>query len=91
VIERGRGFVTVLRGYMVVVAVYESPNIVQAEYASFLDEPAACVMRLRARPSLVLGDFNEHAAAWSSRRTNRRGREVAEWATEPDLRLVNQE
>jgi hypothetical protein len=44
-------------------AVYVYPNIGQAEYASFLDELAACVIGLRARPSLVLGDFNEHATA----------------------------
>jgi endonuclease/exonuclease/phosphatase (EEP) superfamily protein YafD len=73
VIERGRGFVAVRWEDMAVVAVYVSPNIGQAEYASFLDELAACVMRLRGRPSLVLGDFNAHATAWGSRRTNRRG------------------
>jgi hypothetical protein len=66
-----------------------SPNIGQAEYVSFLDELAACVMRLRGRPSLVLGDFNAYATAWGSRRTNRRGREVTAWAAELDLRLVN--
>jgi hypothetical protein len=87
-IDRGRGFVAVRWGDMAVLAVYVSPNIGQAEYASFLDELATCVMHLRGRPSLVLGDFNAHATAWS-RRTNRRGREVTAWAAELVLRLVN--
>jgi endonuclease/exonuclease/phosphatase family metal-dependent hydrolase len=88
-IERGRGFVAVRLGDMAVVAVYVSPKNGQAEYASFPDELAACVMRLRGRPCLVLGDFNAHATAWGSRRTNKRGREVTAWAPELDLRLVN--
>ncbi|XP_068974756.1 uncharacterized protein [Bombus flavifrons] len=89
VIERGRGFVAVKWGDLAVVAVYVSPNISRAEYASFLDGLAACTRRLDACLSLVLGDFNAHSTAWSSRRTNRRGRDVQDWAAALDLRLMN--
>jgi hypothetical protein len=66
VIERRRDFVAVRWGDMTVVAIYVSPNIGQAEYASFLNGLAACVIRLRARSFLILGDFNAHATAWVS-------------------------
>ncbi|XP_068985002.1 uncharacterized protein [Bombus flavifrons] len=89
VIERGRGFVAVKWGDLAVVAIYVSPNISQAEYASFLDGLAACTRRLGACPSLVLGDFNAHSTAWGSHRTNRRGRDVQDWAAALDLRLMN--
>ena len=66
VIERGRGFVAAKWGDLAVMAVYVLPNISRTEYASFLDGLAACVRRLGACPSLVLGDFNAHSAAWGS-------------------------
>ena len=53
-------------GDLAVMAVYVSPNIRRTEYASFLDGLAACVRRMGACPSLVLGDFNAHSAAWGS-------------------------
>ncbi|XP_076476110.1 uncharacterized protein LOC143302923 [Bombus vancouverensis nearcticus] len=73
VIERGRCFVAVKWSDLAVVAVYVSPNISRTEYASFLDGLAACAWRLGACPSLVLG----------------RGRDVQDWATALDLRLMN--
>ena len=58
-------------------------------YASFLNGLVACVRRLGACLSLVLGDFNAHSTAWGSRRTNGRGRDVQDWAAALDLRLMN--
>ena len=54
-----------------------------------MDELAACVRRLGACPSLVLGDFNALSTAWGSRRSNGRGRDVQDWAAALDLRLMN--
>ena len=61
VIERGRGFVAAKWGDLAVVALEVSPNISRTEYAFFLDGLAACVRRLGACPSPVLGDFNAHS------------------------------
>lgn len=72
-----------------VVAVHASPSIGLTEYAVFLDGHEACAMRLRARSSLAFGDFNAHATAWGSRRTNGKGRVVLECATGLDLQLIN--
>ena len=58
-------------------------------YSSFLNGLAACVRRLGASPSLVLGDFNAHSTACGSRRTNGWGRDVQDWAAALGLRLIN--
>ena len=89
VIERGRGFVAVKWDDLAMVTVYVSPNISRTEYASFLDGLAACVRRLGACPSLVLGDFNTNSTTWGSSRTSGRGRDVQDWAAALDLRLMN--
>ena len=39
---------------------------------------------------LILGDFNDKSTLWGFPRTNPRGEAVAEWATELDLRLLNE-
>jgi hypothetical protein len=48
---------------LAVLDVYVSPNISRVEYASFLNGLTACVRRLGAYPSLILGDFNTHSTA----------------------------
>jgi hypothetical protein len=59
-------------GELVVDDAYVSPIISRVEYASFLDGLAACVRRLGAYPSLVLGDFDAHSTTWGFRRNNGR-------------------
>jgi exonuclease III len=81
VIEQGRGFVAKW-GDLTVVGVYVPPNINRAEFATFLDELAACARRLGACPSLILGDFD-------TRPMEGGGHAVQDWAAALDLRLTN--
>ncbi|XP_076248027.1 uncharacterized protein LOC143187674 [Calliopsis andreniformis] len=89
VIETGEGCVAVQWADIAVVGCYVSPNTDLASYETYLDGLEACVRRCMPRPVIVLGDFNAHATAWGSPRTNRRGEVLMDWAAGLDLRLVN--
>ncbi|CAK9820186.1 Putative 115 kDa protein in type-1 retrotransposable element R1DM [Anthophora quadrimaculata] len=88
-LERGRGFLAVAWGEYAVVGCYAPPSRSFSEFEGYLGEVGYCIRRYLPRPVLVLGDFNAHATAWASPRTDARGGALLDWAAELELRLVN--
>jgi len=70
---------------MVVVGVYLSPSLSRAELEDRLGQIKECVTRYVPAPTTEAGDFNAWSTLWSSRRTNRRGAALEDWAA--SLRL----
>ena len=70
-------------------AMYASPNAPIESLLRTLDEIRYCVAPFIAQDVLILGDFNAESTLWGSRRTDLRGRAVADWAAELDLQLLN--
>ena len=89
-VRRGQGFVVTAWGGMLIVGVYESPNVHTESLRRLLDEIRSNIAPLMAQNVLVLGDFNAKSVLWGSPRTNARGEAVAEWAAELDMRLINE-
>ncbi|CAK9834318.1 Putative 115 kDa protein in type-1 retrotransposable element R1DM [Anthophora retusa] len=88
-LESGRGYLVVEWGEYVVVGCYIPPSRHLCEFEEYLGEVGGCIRRLLPRPILVLGDFNAHATAWASPRTDARGGTLLDWAAELELRLMN--
>ncbi|CAK9820194.1 Putative 115 kDa protein in type-1 retrotransposable element R1DM [Anthophora quadrimaculata] len=88
-LESGRGYLAVQWGEYAVVGLYAPPSRSISEFEELLGGVAAFIRQFHPRPVLVLGDFNAHASAWASPRTDARGEVVLDWAAELELRLVN--
>lgn len=88
-IKRGRGFVAVKWGKLIVIGCYISPNCSLSAFETYLHNLMNCVRACHPHPILVLGDFNAHSRAWGTIRDNMRGKVLLEWAASADLRLLN--
>ncbi|CAK9809188.1 hypothetical protein ANTQUA_LOCUS5925 [Anthophora quadrimaculata] len=88
-LERGQGYLAVEWGEFAVVGCYAPPSRNTADFGEYLGGVGRCIRRRAPRPVLVLGDFNAHAIAWASPRTDARGRVLLDWAAELELRLLN--
>ncbi|XP_076764967.1 uncharacterized protein LOC143431873 [Xylocopa sonorina] len=87
----GNGFVAVNWCEWLVMAIYAPPSWPISKFEHFLGELDVVLNdnETKNRPVLVLGDFNAHAAAWSSRNTTEKGHLVLEWASAARLILLN--
>ena len=90
IIESGRGYVAAAWGKMTVVGLYASANAPISSLQRLLDRIRNCVVSLKNQDVLVLGDFNAKSSIWGSPRTKTSGKAVVEWASELDLRLLNE-
>lgn len=88
-VRRGRHFVAVKCGEVVLAACYISPNIPVGTYLEALDELEELV-RSCGSHVVVAGDFNARSPSWDSGRSNRRGELLEHWAVSCDLLLVNE-
>jgi len=88
-LEAGGGWVAVRWGDVVVVGVYLAPSLSRASVKTRLGEISGCVRKYAPAPAIVAGDFNAWNTLWSSRSTNRRGKDVETWAASLGLCLIN--
>lgn len=86
---RGKGYVGVRTGNMVVVSCYVSPNVDIFEFEDFLEELTIVVKNLDYKYLIIAGDFNAKSRFWGSLNTNKRGEILEEWADNLDMRLSN--
>ena len=86
---RGKGFVAVEWGSMIVVSYYFSPNLSDVDFERGLHDLGARILSCSQRPLLILGDFNARYSAWDLGDANRRGRILSGWARGLDLVLLN--
>lgn len=78
VLEKGKGYVAVNWGEMVVVGIYYSPNRDLSGLERLLDKVGDIVRRAPHRPVIVAGDPNAKSSAWGSPVTNVRGETLIE-------------
>lgn len=86
---RGRGFVIVFWGPVVVASVYLSPKLSLQTCANRLGGIGRATKHLSPAPIIVAGDFNAWSGAWGSPRQDRRGDVVLDWAADFGLTIVN--
>lgn len=89
ILTKGRGFVVVGWGEVVVVGIYQSPNEPLPTLEKLLENVEAAIRPRLAGPVLVAGDLNAKSGAWGSPVTNVFGRTVVEWADEMGLIVLN--
>ncbi|XP_011876537.1 PREDICTED: uncharacterized protein LOC105566817 [Vollenhovia emeryi] len=89
-IEQGERHVAVQWGPIAVVGVYLRPSRRLPPFEGWLSDIGQTLVRLSPRPVLVAGDFNSWHTKWGSRRTNKRGEALDEWAAMHGLVLVNE-
>lgn len=83
----GKGFVWIRTCSITIFGAYISPNASPERFDSFINDLRREVNKVRGK-CIVFGDFNSKHVAWGSRRTDRRGRRVAEW-TAADLLCIH--
>ena len=66
---RGKGFVAVEWGSMIVFSYYFSPNLLDVDFERGLHDLGARILSCSQRPLLILDDFNARYFAWDSMRT----------------------
>lgn len=88
-LHRVEGHVGVRWGEVVMVDCFVSPNRTLAEYEMYLDGIRTFISQHLSGPVLVHGDFNAHATAWGSSKTNARGETLLEWTAGLDLLILN--
>lgn len=87
--KKGKGYVAVDWGGLVIVGVYAPPQWNIPRYGELLDKVGE-VLRLNShRPVLVAGDLNAKSILWGSSATNARGKDTADWAIELGLHIAN--
>lgn len=84
---KGKGFAWIqLKGFTV-FSCYISPNATDSGFTTFIADLRAAI---RGRgPCLIVGDFNSKHRIWGSKRTDRRGTAIAEWAAADTLTIHN--
>lgn len=87
-VKRGRRFVAVRCGDIVIAACYISPNIPINIYLEALDELEDLVCA--SGPLVIIaGDFNTRSPTWDNMRFNRKGELFEHWAASCELSLLN--
>lgn len=71
-----------------VISVYLPPSLGLREFNSLLDE-LSDTLSSRTERIILGGDFNAKSSLWNSRVTDSKGRLLARWAAERDLRISN--
>lgn len=87
--ERGRHFVAVKCGEVILAAFYISPNVPVGIYLETLDELEELV-RTTGSFVIIAGNFNTRSPTWDSVRFNRKGELLEHWAASCDLLLLNE-
>ena len=72
-----------------IVSCYFSPNRALEDFRTYLEELKTRIDDHRDSLTTVAGDFNAASLTWGSWRTDRRGREIEDWAAELSLCVVN--
>ncbi|XP_046742523.1 uncharacterized protein LOC124409151 [Diprion similis] len=90
-LRRGRGYVVVRCGDIVLVSVYISPNVSLDEYSAYLDDLTSAIQSTGAngRGVVVGGDFNGRSRMWDPSGVNQRGELLEGWAASCGLCLHN--
>lgn len=86
--KRGKGWICVEIGGLRLFSVYFSPNADIEQYVRDLHDLETAI-RAAKGPVVVAGDFNAKAAEWGSKKTDRRGRMLAETASALELVTCN--
>lgn len=89
-VRRGRDYVAVKVGQLIIVSCYVSPQSDRGYYLEFLDELGDLVGDYGNSNIILGGDFNVRSPAWNIGVShNFRGALLEEWAAGRDLRLAN--
>lgn len=81
-------FVVIRIGSICLVSCYVSPDEDRGRFGPFLNELTGVIGSL-GDLFLICGDFNAKSPHWGLPRANNRGRMLEEWASELDLRIMN--
>ncbi|KMQ82638.1 reverse transcrpitase [Lasius niger] len=85
--KQSRKYVAVFCGPYLLISVYILPNLGLNDFDTTLGEISEVISRVN---ELIVGDdFNAKSVLWGVRNTNGRGRLLASWAAERDLRVAN--
>lgn len=90
-IEAGRNYVAGKWGKMVIYSIYLSPALDLVNYERRLDRISESIRRqiLLGNPVLIAGDFNAKSQVWGSRRPNKKGEALIDWAAVLNLEIIN--
>lgn len=88
-LRKGKNYVAVTWGPIVVIGVYLPPSLQQRAFNARLRTVGRIVRGLPPGPVIIAGDFNAKSGAWGSPRTDRRGDQVLDWAAEHGLHILN--
>lgn len=86
---RGRGFVGINTGSLVIVSCYLPPSLTNGQYAAILGDLETELSRFTQVSVVVGGDFNARVEEWGSDHTNRRGAMLREFAASASLVAEN--
>ncbi|XP_072754307.1 uncharacterized protein [Anoplolepis gracilipes] len=88
-VGKGKGWVAVRWGPVLVVGVYLPPSLDLSGFAERLDSLSAIISGIGVGRVVVSKNFNAKSMTWGSPRTDRRGVAVKECVATLDLRLLN--
>ena len=86
---RGKRFVAVDWGEIIVVSCYFPPSLRPDEFMRDLKELEVRLLEATGQPVIVVGDFNARSHAWDSGHPNRRGCLLMEWIAVMNLQIIN--
>ncbi|CAL1685118.1 unnamed protein product [Lasius platythorax] len=86
--KQGTEYVAVCCGPYLIISIYISPSIGLPNFNAVLDDLSDAFSN-RADRIIIGGDFNAKSYLWGSLYTDSRGRLLASWAAERDLRTAN--
>lgn len=84
----GKGYVWINTGQVTVFAVYISPNIDLETFKQIINGLKTEVSKSGPN-TIILGDFNSKHRLWGSRKSDKRGQVVVEWAASSLLTIHN--
>jgi len=85
----GAGFCLISWGDLYIYSCYFSPNIVDAEFANWLDRLGTVLTPYLGSPVILLGDFNARSRAWDLGTPNDRGGILIDWTAGLNFCLLN--
>lgn len=86
---KGRHFVLIRWGDIVVVGTYMSPNMEVSIVEKAPEEMENWILQIWEKPIFVMGDFNAKSNLWQAKTTDQRGIMVTEWASRVGLCCLN--